>query len=66
MYIFCKGLNVKSYPLLLKIRSCDHTRSLLQKTQGRSEPSCPHFPRQKKYNFICCGQMLKGVPNPRP
>jgi hypothetical protein len=36
---FHLGLNVKNVPLLFKIRSRDHARSLLQTTQGRSEPA---------------------------
>jgi hypothetical protein len=63
--IFWVGLTVKTVPLLLKIRSRDYARSLLQTTQGRSEPSCLHFASQKKYKFGCFGWMQKGVTNPR-
>jgi hypothetical protein len=34
-YVFWTGLNAKTDPLLLKIGSCDHARTLLHTTQGR-------------------------------
>jgi len=42
---------MKTVPLLLKNRSRDHARSLLQTTQGRCEHSCLHFPRQNEYSL---------------
>jgi hypothetical protein len=41
--MFLMGLNLKNVPLLLKIRSRDHARSLLQTTLGISELSCLPF-----------------------
>jgi hypothetical protein len=54
-YLFWIRLTAKTVPLLLKSRSRDHPRTLLQPKQGRSEPSCFHFTSQKEYSLSYFG-----------